>query len=334
MSGSGGDQLRADLLTSTWRTMLKLLEKDGTFWSWVSKQKLYRAVGQAYSSQRLFWIHLNILHREGNLPKFTSRNEKGVKTCLVNGKKPSTKWCVKCKKSKKSNCYSCVPAVRFVRPSNVFKKFHAPILCDFYKYTELANLIPDTPFVTREISLSPIDTLKLLQDRTLLKEAPVFVQRIILNDAFGLFDKILQLLDIIYGIEPLRRPSMWIFPIRNDLVKSNLMESQGVPDGQYDSWGFHVQESKKWHEMQVGDYVVFGNPEFEIMARVSRKFVWNGQHETWYFGFTLAVMEHQWRMSEKVSEVSAFRICGKDCKQWVKKLREMNLPIEVLHEET
>ncbi len=101
---------------------------------------------------------------------------------------------------------------------------------------------------------------------------------------------------------------MWIAPAKKcnaqiglgKKVKLTNKNSVGVPVGFFHVWGFNCADVYKWHSLQSGDFVLFGNTRdgFCRMGTVKAKFVWksdeasqifefvNGE-KPWLYGFTL-----------------------------------------------
>lgn len=105
-----------------------------------------------------------------------------------------------------------------------------------------------------------------------------------------------------------KKPSVWIAPTRecnarislSRKVKLTKENSCGVPQGKYHVWGFNESDVYKWHTLQKGDYVLFGNTHdnFRRLGRVNGKFVWlksiagevfeyEAEEKKWLFGFIL-----------------------------------------------
>lgn len=81
---------------------------------WIVKHRFFLNCGKSiYANERLFWIHLNALVRKGNLPKWTTRNAKGLNMCLRN-KRITHLWCENCKSDKPTKCELCIPVIRFL----------------------------------------------------------------------------------------------------------------------------------------------------------------------------------------------------------------------------
>lgn len=287
-------------------TLPKLKWSPKTTSRWVSKTTVFNLCGKAYldleDGESLFWCHLNMLHKSNHLPRFSSKNEKGIAVCYNKTKKVfSDTWCSSCKNAKSLKyCKICKKAIRFLKPE--------------YKLT--TNMPKPSQFLKYEVDekYGNTSTFKGLDfTRYLLglvfgydsekAQIPLKLQTILLDELTSPMVKMDQLLNVIYGARKDESKNLWIAPTQGDNEDKGLAkfvtlspENSFGSFGKHKVWGFNAADVYKWHELQIGDLVLFGNKRsgFKRLGTVTFKFIWKPEacyfdSGKWVYGFTLTI---------------------------------------------
>jgi hypothetical protein len=302
-----------DMLPKTWESIQELFKKlNHTSLNdsiWMKKNKLLQCCGKPYlqikNGSKLFWIHLRILAQAGNLPRYGSRNNKGIRMCFNNKKKKlTTTWCKLCSSLLcNSKCNQCVKVIRFLKSPHEQTKPNPLDFSDFM-IKHSSDTIVHSHFKGEDFTkyLLPI----VLKE----KHSEVFIPRflqVILDSNMSAFATVQTMLNGIYG----KRKScgnLWIAPTHDDNdhislskpIKMTNENSIGLLGGRYFVWGFNCKHVSKWHDLQTNDYVLFGNTRngFYRLGKVQHKFVWINDASSdvfayfstagiWLYGFTI-----------------------------------------------
>lgn len=271
---------------------------------WISKQLFYRKVGYeyciyaksdpAFNVWATFWYHVNLFVTHTSLPIFRQMD---FDFQVKYGIKKSDSRCNICKQySNNKNCEHCRIAICFLpfkespynlricSPIKIFPKVSILLEKDIKKYKGrkfakflLPNLIR---YTNAPYSLSIIERAldTIYQERYPIPSSKTQQQ-------------------------------LWIAPLsqldgnrQSGLVKKILLDSKntiGILKAEVSHvWGFNASDCSKWHRLQIGDLVLFGNTfyGFGVFGQVRKKFIWSSLEDSqrvfpdgdsWLFGFTI-----------------------------------------------
>ncbi len=306
-----------DMLPQTWESIQDVFKQlNHTILnnsSWIRKKRLLQLAGKPYlkmeNGSKLFWIHLRILALGGNLPRYGSRNDKGIRVCFNSKKRQlTTQWCKKCcSLSCNAKCDECVKVIRFIKlPKPEILPPNPQDFTDFTiqhsSYSVLRSNFKGDDF-TRY--LLPLALGYTSNEKCFI---PRFIQ-VILDSPLTDFGKVLGMLDGIYGKQKLaKQANLWIAPTHDDNdaisltkpIKLTNHNTVGIATGKYFVWGFNCKHVSKWNNLQLNDYVLFGNTHngFHRMGKVQKKFIWINDASCdifsyfstagiWLYGFTI-----------------------------------------------
>jgi hypothetical protein len=301
-----------EMLPQTWQSIQDVFSKlNHTILNdsiWMKKSQLFQLAGKPYltieNGAKLFWIHLRILALAGNLPRYGSRNNKGIRLCFnTDTKSLTTKWCKSCcSLSCNSNCKKCVKVIRFLKSTHDPSKPNPNDFADFVIKHSSSNVVHSS--FKGEDFTKYLLPLVFGQDKPKIF-IPVFLQ-LILDSNMSYFSKVQAMLNGIYGKRT--EKNLWIAPTHDDNDRISLTKpikltdknSIGIPNGKYFVWGFNCNHVSKWHGLNVGDFVLFGNTHngFYRLGKVQEKFIWLDDSSSdvfayfstagiWLYGFTI-----------------------------------------------
>lgn len=276
----------------------------------------------------LYWEHLRILASDGYLPKFTSKNNHAKRMCFNSQLGMFTDvWCERCLKGKK--CDNCHLAIRFKAQKKILRNSHIEVSRQPQLDTEPSLHTSSFKGVEFTNHLLPFILYNIPSPCYLI---PQNLRNVVADKALTTLTKVQKLLHIVYVDEQktvqdvksvLESAAVWIAPTREENARVSLLHTihlsnencfKDVADGFYNVWSFNSHDVYKWHTLQTGDMVLFGNARYGFgkLGKVIGKFIWRNNFasniydytNSWLYGFILN-METQrefnipsWRMRQ------------------------------------